>query len=511
MVLRYSRLEVDSGGVVLRKMALWLAMVLMLLPVSVGAQVDAVYTSPDGSFSFNYPVGWEYLDDGAGTVLLVNHASVFEKTPQEFVGNDVLMQVMSPPMTRTLLDDGIGTTATDALDGLLDLLDSSFEVEGDPVALTLGNYAAARVDVRVVGAEGEALYDALIVAVEISEGEVGLMLVFTRPGGREDIMTPTYLIGETLQYSRPTADPATLQSIAPDNVAQLELLMVLGGHTTWVRALDFSGTKLASGDGDSVVRSWDVTTGESLTVIALERFLSAGPVFDPAGQHWLMGDIDGQVWLWDFGAAEIVTEYGPMGDVVWDVAFNADGSLVAAGGEDLTARVWDAATAEEQVILTGHRDGVTGVQFRPNHAQLGTTSWDATFRLWDLESGQQLAEVEGPRGGLTCLDFDPFGDLAAAGGRNGTVRIIDVNAAQEVEALEIENVEPIAAVAFSPDGWLIAVASQDSMVRLWETETWTLVTVLQGPNVMNDVAFSDDGKLLAGANDAGVVMVWGVR
>jgi WD40 repeat protein len=63
-------------------------------------------------------------------------------------------------------------------------------------------------------------------------------------------------------------------------------------------------------------------------------------------------------------------------------------------------------------------------------------------------------------------------------------------------------------VAFSHDSKLLASASSDNTVKVWDAATGSLQQTLGHSNWVNSVAFSHDSKLLASASYNMTVKVW---
>ena len=112
----------------------------------------------------------------------------------------------------------------------------------------------------------------------------------------------------------------------------------------------------------------------------------------------------------------------------------------------------------------------------------------------------------GHKDAVNSVAFSPTGCLLASASRDSTIRVWNVCASHPTSQVLRGHEGVINAVAFSPDGTLLASGGEDTSVRLWKlnkTPSKTsieLIRVLSDPSdKVKSVAFSPDGTTLAAA------------
>ncbi len=148
------------------------------------------------------------------------------------------------------------------------------------------------------------------------------------------------------------------------------------------------------------------------------------------------------------------------------LAVSADGGLLAIHGDGPWLAVVALATGE---VLAGLNTGDPRIaRFSPDGRLLAVGS-GRTVCLWDVTGPKALESFPAFHGYAEALAFSPDGNLLAAGGSEGEVRLWDVAALRERGRFDWQ-VGAVHGLAFAPDGMTLAGAGHDRTVVVWDVE-----------------------------------------
>ncbi|MEE6179664.1 nSTAND1 domain-containing NTPase [Mycobacterium sp. 050134] len=170
------------------------------------------------------------------------------------------------------------------------------------------------------------------------------------------------------------------------------------------------------------------------------------------------------------------------------------------------------AAADERLLIDPSLSAqllMVAQQLRPNN--------QVRSRLVATENAPLATQLTGHSGQVATVRFSPDGNLLASASWDNTIRLWDTsdpNDPRPVGQPLRGHTSFVTSVAFSPDGKTLASSSGDKTVRLWDLtrprDVKMLTEPLTGDGAFYMVAFSPDGRTLAAPNDDRTVRLWDV-
>jgi WD40 repeat protein len=325
-----------------------------------------------------------------------------------------------------------------------------------------------------------------------------------------------------LQAARPD-EPATVFSvaIAPNDslvaggswkvielwsTATGAVVGTLSGHLAWVSAIAFSpdSKTLVSGGQDTKIGLWDIATQKVKKVLSGHTGAVLSVVYSPDGKVIASSSLDKTVKLWDAESGALLRTLTGFKLPVRRLYFSNDGAtlttfgavvppfdgdipngtgdgllsgpgvggFMGGGGEDLPPDqkskgellMWNAKTGEQRT--SPHVPVFAVSSFAPRHQWLVTKDTGLVIR--DLSStSSKVTELPRSRGDVTIdnLLFSPDESTLLYRQETGAMGLYD--GVNPPITLPWNSDDTQVAVAFSPDGTIIAATTVEFGVSLW--------------------------------------------
>jgi WD40 repeat protein len=168
---------------------------------------------------------------------------------------------------------------------------------------------------------------------------------------------------------------------------------------------------------------------------------------------------------------------------------------------------------------------VTAVAYHPDRKTMAAAT-GGTIHLFDTTNGGPLSDPLAVAGRVTALGFDPRGQWLAvahgAAGKAGEVQLFRFSETGKIDRSPIATItghkDAVYALAFSPDGSRLATAGYDRVIHIWKVpfglpEASTFIktpelTLRDHSDTIYALAWHPDGKLLASGSADRSVKIW---
>ncbi|KAF5834951.1 WD40-repeat-containing domain protein [Dunaliella salina] len=268
--------------------------------------------------------------------------------------------------------------------------------------------------------------------------------------------------------------------------------------------------QLAGGrSGDGTTRIWNLNPGphfcKSTVLLHEPKSDKAGDVttidWNHDGSLLATGSYDGlaRVWMKDGKLLQTLDKHrGPVFALKW----NKKGDMLLSGSVDKKIIVWDAKAGELKQVFNHHEAAALDVDWRNNNS-FATCSTDMMIYVCRVGENTPLKTFSGHKNEVNSIKWDPSGTWLASCSDDNTAKIWSIKGDGCVHDLK-EHKKEVYSIRWSPTGpnspnpnlpLLLATASFDTTVKLWDVDQGRCVHTLRGhTESVYSVAFSPNGR-----------------
>ena len=280
------------------------------------------------------------------------------------------------------------------------------------------------------------------------------------------------------------------------------------GHEDIINVIRFSsnGNLLATGSNDKTIKLWNTNEGTIVHTFAGHQgkvvtinFLRGGALLGTTSTD------TSQIKVWDVSTGTLLETRGPFDEVSAPVAVSSSGRLLLTRphSDETTISLWNTETGVKLHRWRG-REEIECAEFSPGEEMLVTGSF-AIIKLWNVVSGGLERTFEGHKSWISQLLVSPNGRMLASASNDQSIKLWDLALALRPEEDAQGHSSWVNCIAFSPDSSLVATASHNHTLQLWNAKTSESKRLLRSHDKwISDIVISPTNHLLAAAGDQSV-------
>lgn len=335
-------------------------------------------------------------------------------------------------------------------------------------------------------------------------------------------------------FSNEVSKPKALEKAALLAVESLKLAQTVEGYHAWEQAVirfpswqqryayDGSIGPLAlSPDGKSMATT--IQTGSPLASgsVAIFHVNGDSPAvsidfnggvtairFSPDSRLLAAASWDHKVILSDVKTGEILSTL-TLDESASEIAFSQDGLKMGVACANGTVIVY--ATAElRELTRVQHENGVNTVCFTPDSKSIVTAGNDKKVIFWNADTGQNVAEFQHDAPVVRMLISPDGRKLVSKCDKDLAFRVWDIANRQVIYRLKHDG--EVNDMVISKDVSIIATASEDGAVKIWDAKSGTEKACLNHQSPLMGLDLSTNAKqVLAIERNTRQVVVWDIR
>jgi WD40 repeat protein len=198
-----------------------------------------------------------------------------------------------------------------------------------------------------------------------------------------------------------------------------------------------------------------------------------------------------------------------IGDGPTSIVPSPDAKRVAVVTAKLRGRIYELARPASPIELfdlpdDGHRPELA---WSPDGTRIADVEWDPKERLVVRSASGRDGELHAAEADIekARIAWSSKGVIATGGPSRNTIQIWNPDGPAKTRQLESSNKQPLAGVAFAPDGRMVSWGDMAPTI-VWHADTGAQLRELGGHD--RSAAWSRDGKLLVTHNFDRAIVIW---
>jgi WD40 repeat protein len=196
------------------------------------------------------------------------------------------------------------------------------------------------------------------------------------------------------------------------------------------------------------------------------------------------------------------------------VAIHPDNKTLVSGSNDRQVNLWNLQTGKCLYIFSGQREAVLSVAISPDGKQVISGTIDRKISSWELETKKYhrtfsyLTSPYSHNGFVNALVYSPNGHIIASASGDKTIRIWQSSTGTIKRTLN-GHTDAVLAIAINPDSTILVSGSADQTIRIWNLQTGENRYIInQHLAAVNTLAITPDNQTFISGSTDSTIKLW---
>lgn len=267
-----------------------------------------------------------------------------------------------------------------------------------------------------------------------------------------------------------------------------------------------------SASGDGMVVAWDLQNPEQGTLIAKMKNSVYALAFLTGKNTLIAGQNFEGIHFIDTGLQKEVASMELEKSQIFDIKIHNSTAYIGSGDGMLYVMDIPTRSLVKRINLSDKSIRAIAINSELNDIAVGLS--DNTIRILSLGDLTQKLVINAHKLSVFALQYDPRTNMLLSGSRDAHLKRWDPGNNYQLEKSVVAHTYAINSLCLSPDGKLFVSASMDKTIKVWETESMSLLKVIDRSrhaghtSSVNKVLWTNHENLLISCGDDKNIIVW---